>query len=112
MSDFHQGGAITTLHRLGPTNLDALERDLEKTAATRPVALVLPCLASEFDTGAIPRIIEELQQVRYLEEIVVALGRARGERFAAALKTFRQHEDGQGVEAFARAVAAVDRDNA
>ena len=90
MSDFHQGGVITTLHRLGPNNLDALERDLEKTAALRPVALVLPCLASEFDTGAIPRIIEELQQVRYLEEIVVALGRASGERFAAARKTFRQ----------------------
>lgn len=95
MSDFHQGGAITTLHRLGPTNLDALERDLEKMAATRPVALVLPCLASEFDAGAIPRFIEELQQVRYLEEIVVALGRVRGERFAARAN-----------------VAAVDGDNA
>jgi glucosyl-3-phosphoglycerate synthase len=95
MSNFHQGGAITTLHRLGPTNLDVLERDLEKTAATRPVALVLPCLASEFDTGAIPHIIEELQQVRYLEEIVVALGRASGERLAARAN-----------------VAAVDRDNA
>jgi glucosyl-3-phosphoglycerate synthase len=90
MSDFHQGGVITTLHRLGPNNLDVLERDLEKTAAMRPVALVLPCLGSEFDTDSIPRIIEELQQVRYLEEIVIALGRASHERFVTAKDLFRQ----------------------
>lgn len=94
MSDFHQGGVITTLHRLGPNNLDVLERGLEKTAALRPVALVLPCLASELDTGAVPRIIEELRQVRYLEEIAVALGRASGEQCI-----------------FDRLAAAVDRDN-
>jgi glucosyl-3-phosphoglycerate synthase len=52
MSDFHQGGVITTLHRLGSSNLDSLERDLEKSAAIRPVALVLPCLVSEFDTAS------------------------------------------------------------
>lgn len=46
MSDFHQGGVITTLHRLGSSNLDSLERDLEKAGTIRPVALVLPCLAS------------------------------------------------------------------
>lgn len=56
MSDLHQGGVITTLHRLGPSNLDSLERDLEKSAAIRPVALVLPCLvplADVFDRLAV-----------------------------------------------------------
>jgi len=90
MSDFHQGGVITTLHRLGPSNLDVLERDLEKSAGFRPIALVLPCLGSELDTESIPHIIEELQQVRYLEEIVVALGRASHERFVNAKRLFRQ----------------------
>lgn len=56
MSDFHQTGVITTLHRLGPDNLDTLERDLEKTATPRPVGLVLPCQAAELDTPALPRI--------------------------------------------------------
>jgi glucosyl-3-phosphoglycerate synthase len=56
MSDFHQNGVITTLHRLGPDNLDTLERDLEKTATLRPVLV------------------------------------------------FDAHEEGQAVEAFARAV--------
>jgi glucosyl-3-phosphoglycerate synthase len=49
MSDCHQGGVITTLHRLGAGNLDSLEGNLEKSTSIRPVALVLPCLASEFD---------------------------------------------------------------
>lgn len=76
---YPRGGVITTLHRLGPNNLDALEEDLEKTAVLRPVALVLPCLASELDTGAVPRIIGDLRQARYLAEVAVALGRASGE---------------------------------
>ena len=49
MSDFHQGGGITTLHRLGASNLDSRASDGEKSASTRPVALVLPCLAVDRD---------------------------------------------------------------
>jgi glucosyl-3-phosphoglycerate synthase len=90
MSDFHQNGVITTLHRLGGDNLDTLERDLEKTAALRPVGLVLPCLAAELETPALPRIVDELKAVRYLEEVVVALGRATEEQFLAAHDFFSQ----------------------
>lgn len=88
MSDFHQPGVIATLHRLGPPNLESLEAELEKTAAARPVALVLPCLYAELETPAMPRIAEELKQVRYLREIVVALGRANEEQFARARAFF------------------------
>jgi glucosyl-3-phosphoglycerate synthase len=88
MSDFHQNGVITTLHRLGKDNLEQLEAELEKTGAIRPVALVLPCLYSELETPAMPRIAEELKQVRYLREIVVALGRANEEQFEAARRFF------------------------
>jgi len=40
MSDFHQSGVITTLHKLGPPNLETLETELERTATVRPVARV------------------------------------------------------------------------
>jgi len=90
MSDFHQNGVITTLHRLGGDNLDTLERDLEKTAGLRPVGLVLPCLAAELEAPALPRIVDELKEVRYLEEVVVALGRASEEQFLAARDFFSQ----------------------
>jgi len=90
MSDFHQNGVITTLHRLGPDNLDTLERDLEKAATLRPVGLVLPCLAAELDTPALPRIVDELKEVRYVEEAVVALGHASEEQFLGARHFFSQ----------------------
>ena len=36
MSDFHQNGLVTVLHRLGASNLDLLEKELERHAATNP----------------------------------------------------------------------------
>lgn len=88
MADFHQGGLITTLHRLGSPNVEQLERELEDSRMTKPIALVLPCLYSELQGEALPRIVEELQKVRYLREIVVALGRASADEFAHARSFF------------------------
>lgn len=88
MGDFHQGGVITTLHRLGPSNVDQLEEQLERSPLMRPIALVLPCLYSELQGEALPRIVAELQKVRYLREIVVALGRANREEYTHARAFF------------------------
>jgi glucosyl-3-phosphoglycerate synthase len=44
MSDFHQNGAVTVLHRLGQPNVDRLEQTLERYAGINPIALVLPSL--------------------------------------------------------------------
>jgi len=88
MSDFHQSGVITTLHKLGPPNLETLETELERTAVVRPVALVLPCLYSELDTPAMPRIAEELMEVRYIREVIVVLARANEDQFAKARQFF------------------------
>lgn len=90
MADFHQGGVITTLHRLGPPNVELLERELEDSRLTKPIALVLPCLYSELDGEALPRIVAELEKVRYLREIVVALGRASRQDFAHARSFFKR----------------------
>jgi len=53
MSDFHQAGVIATLHRLGPPNLEALEAELEKTAAVLTVAIALFPGLEEFPWGQI-----------------------------------------------------------
>lgn len=84
MSDFHQTGIITTLHRLGSPGLERLEGDLETASRRRPVALVLPALYSEFEGPAMPRIVAELAKVRYLCQVVVALGRATEAQHRAA----------------------------
>jgi len=81
MSDFYQTGAVTTLHRLRPNSIERLENDLEKFSRNRPIGLVLPALYSEFETPSMQRIASELRQVRYLQRIVVSLGRATREQF-------------------------------
>ncbi len=81
MSDFHQTGIITTLHNLGKPSLERLEMELREHARTRPIALVLPALYSEFEGKAMPRIIDELAKVKYLEQIILVLGRASDKEF-------------------------------
>lgn len=76
MSDFYQTGVITTLHQLGPSSLERLEAELFNFSMTRPIALVLPALYSEFEGPAMPGIVRELTKVKYLKEIVLALDRA------------------------------------
>jgi glucosyl-3-phosphoglycerate synthase len=73
VADFHQTGAITTLHRLGPSDLDRLEDELRGFAAARPIALVLPCLYAELQDIALKGIIEELKRVRYLRQVIVGV---------------------------------------
>lgn len=76
MSDFYQTGVITTLHQLGKTPLERLESELNGFSKTRPIALVLPALYSEFEGPAMPGIVQELTKVKYLNEIVLVLDTA------------------------------------
>ena len=73
MADFHQTGVVTTLHRLGRTEPERLERDLLSYSEERPIALVLPCLHSEVRDVALKGIVETLKRVRYLRQIVVSV---------------------------------------
>lgn len=88
MSDFYQTGQVTTLHRLKPNSLERLEGDLERFSRNKPIGLVLPALYSEFETPVMQRIVAELRQVRYLQRIVVALGRATRSQFDRARRFF------------------------
>ncbi|MEN6534049.1 MAG: glycosyl transferase [Bryobacteraceae bacterium] len=89
MSDFYQTGVVTTLHRLKPNSVERLEGDLERFSRSRPIGLVLPALYSEFETAAMQRIVPEVRQVRYLQRIVVALGRASRDEFDRARLHFK-----------------------
>src|SRR3990167_9357919 len=89
MADFYQTGLIATLHRLGQPNLERLEQELADHGKTNPIALVLPCLYSELEGPALAGIVEHLKQVRYLNEIVVALGRASALEFRRAKDYFK-----------------------
>ncbi len=88
MSDFHQSGVVTVLHRLGKPNLEQLEAELERHATNNPIALVLPSLYAELERPALKGIVETLKGVRYLNEIVVALDRASALEFRLAKEYF------------------------
>lgn len=81
MSDFYQTGIITTLHQLGQPSLERLEAELYAFSKSRPIALVLPALYSEFEGPAMPGIVRELSKVKYLNEIVLALDQASEQDF-------------------------------
>lgn len=88
MADFYQTGVVATFHRLGMFNLEKLEAELSWYAQERPIALVLPSLYSELQGEALKGIVQELKQVKYLKEIVVALGPATEEEFKRARDFF------------------------
>jgi len=81
MTDFYQTGIITTLHKLGKPSIERLEEELRGFSKTRPIALVLPALYSEFEGPAMPGIVKELAKVNYLKEIVLVLDKASEKEF-------------------------------
>lgn len=84
MGDFYQVGLVATFHRLNLDGTERLEAELLRHARARPVALVLPALASEFDGPALPKILAELSQVRYLRRLELSLDRADRNQYERA----------------------------
>jgi glucosyl-3-phosphoglycerate synthase len=85
MADFHQEGIITTLHGLYEAfdreeYLANLERKLEEYSRHLRISLLLPSLHAEIHTPhVLERILDEIQKVRYIHSVVVALGGAQEE---------------------------------
>ena len=90
MSDFYQNGVVTVLHRLGQSNIEQLEDELERYARTTPIALVLPSLYAELERPALKRIVGILSEVRYINEIVISLDQASALEFRLAKQFFSQ----------------------
>jgi glucosyl-3-phosphoglycerate synthase len=88
MSDFFQNGEIAAFHRLIERDLSQLEGELEEAATHRPISLVLPYIPVELEGPGLPKIIQELKDVRYLKNIIVAVGRANAEEFNQAKRFF------------------------
>jgi glucosyl-3-phosphoglycerate synthase len=88
MSDFHQTGVIATLHRLGNSSIARIESELKQYSRERPIALVLPCLASEVHGHGLPGILEVLREVPYLRQVVVSVSGTRSRAEFDAVRRF------------------------
>jgi len=67
---------VPTLHDLRHRGVADLERDLRAWASKRPVALIIPCLASEVGSDALDRMLAELGAADWLTRVVVGLDQA------------------------------------
>lgn len=90
MSDFHQSGLVTTLHRLGSSDWRALEEELTQYRESRPIALVIPCLYSELKGPAIGPIVQKIKDASYLKRVVIALDRASRDEYLHATQFFSE----------------------
>jgi glucosyl-3-phosphoglycerate synthase len=88
MSDFAQAGLITTLQRLNDAHLPRIEAELTVLATAHPIALVLPCHASDLEKPALAHIVRELAGATFLREIVASLNGLDDAAFARAREIF------------------------
>lgn len=88
MVDFHQNGNIATLHNLRTRQIEDMTYELETFAQNRKMSLILPCLYSELETEAMPKILSELSKVTYLHRIIIGLDRADEAQFRHAREFF------------------------
>ena len=65
-----------------------MEAEILEFSKFRPITLILPSLYSELMGNALPKIIDEISKVKYLQNIVVGIDRANEKEFNDAKKFF------------------------
>ena len=71
MSDFAQNGIIANLHDFSLRSAKQIEVELINYSKFNEMELILPCLYSELEGSALPRIVNEISKTSYLNHIIV-----------------------------------------
>jgi len=90
MSDFSQNGIISTLHDFGTKTTSEIEKELLSFSKQRKMELILPCLYSELEGNALPKIVKEISKTKYLDHIIVGLDKANSKQAKKAWKFFKK----------------------
>ncbi len=90
MSDFSQNGIISTLHDFGTKTTSEIEKELLSFSKQRKMELILPCLYSELEGNALPKIVKEISKTKYLDHIIVGLDKANSKQANKAWKFFKK----------------------
>jgi len=90
MGDFSQNGIISTLHDFGTKSTSVIENELSKFSKQRKMELILPCLYSELEGEALPKIIDEISKTKYLDHIIIGLDKANEAQAKKAWKFFKK----------------------
>ncbi len=90
MGDFSQNGIISTLHDFGTKSTSVIENELSKFSKQRKMELILPCLYSELEGDALPKIVDEISKTKYLDHIIIGLDKANEAQAKKAWKFFKK----------------------
>ncbi len=90
MGDFSQNGIISNLHDFGTKTTADIEKELVKFSEERKMELILPSLYSELKGNALPNIVKQISETKYLNHIIVGLDKASKAEAVKAWKFFKK----------------------
>ena len=90
MGDFSQNGIVSTLHDFKTKSTDEIEKELLEFSKERKMELILPCLYSELEGEALPKIVSEISKTKYLNHIIIGLDKANESQAKDAWKFFKK----------------------
>ena len=90
MGDFSQNGIVSTLHDFKTKSTDEIEKELLEFSKERKMELILPCLYSELEGEALPKIVSEISKIKYLNHIIIGLDKANETQAKDAWKFFKK----------------------
>ena len=89
MTDFSQDGIVANLHDFSNKSLKDIEEELFKFSKDRKMELILPCLYTELEGKALPKIVQQINNTNYLNHIIIGLDRANEDQAKYAWKFFK-----------------------
>ena len=90
MGDFSQNGIVANLHDFSIRSTEEIEKDLLKFSKERKLELILPCLYSELEGDALPNIVNEISNTKYLNHVIIGLDQANNAQAKKAWKFFKK----------------------
>ena len=90
MGDFSQNGIVSTLHDFKTKSTEQIEKELLEFSKERKMELILPCLYSELEGEALPKIVSEISKTKYLNHIIIGLDKANKNQAKDAWKFFKK----------------------
>ena len=90
MGDFSQNGIVSTLHDFKTKSTEQIEKELLEFSKERKMELILPCLYSELEGEALPKIVSEIGKTKYLNHVIIGLDKANKNQAKDAWKFFKK----------------------
>ena len=106
MNDFSQNGIVANLHDFSFKTTKHIEDELLNFSKYNKMELILPCLYSELEGKALPKIVYEISKAKYLNHVVIGLDKANEKQAKDSWKFFEKLEipytilwnDGPGLQ--------------